>query len=112
MVTYDWFYCRRHFVDYFSSFLGAVESVAACFDPNQTSVGLPYNSQHLKENLSNSKFPCTICGKLFSSKSVVGRHVRIHTGEKPYKCEICGKRFNQRSSMKSHQVVHLKQMVG
>ena len=94
------------FTDYFSSVLGAVEAVAACFVQNQTSV-----SEYSKQYASVSKFPCTICGKLFWSKADVRRHMVVHTGEKPYKCDLCGKRFNQKAHLKCHQVVHYKQMV-
>ena len=104
---------RNHFFTTSSSFLGVVEALATSFGQNQRSPGLPYISQHSKEYLSASTFPCSVCGKLFGTKTLVRRHLRIHTGEKPYECQICGKRFNQKSSVKSHQFVHFKkQMVG
>ena len=54
------------------------------------------------------KFPCSICGKLFPSKSSLGIHMNIHTGAKPWECDQCGKKFSQKSNLRSHKVTHYR----
>uniref|UniRef100_A0ABM5FG87 Zinc finger and SCAN domain-containing protein 31-like n=1 Tax=Pogona vitticeps TaxID=103695 RepID=A0ABM5FG87_9SAUR len=52
------------------------------------------------------KHACPICGKAFTRKSSLNRHLIIHAGEKPYKCSHCGKGFNRKTYLLAHEVGH------
>lgn len=51
---------------------------------------------------------CDVCGKVYSSKFSLERHVRCHTGERPYQCEVCEFTTSYREHMQRHMTsVHL-----
>ncbi|KFO94908.1 Neurotrophin receptor-interacting factor, partial [Calypte anna] len=46
---------------------------------------------------------CPNCGKGFTEKSNLTRHLRIHSGECSYKCPEYGKSFRQSFHLLRHQ---------
>ncbi|XP_011875342.1 PREDICTED: zinc finger protein 135-like isoform X2 [Vollenhovia emeryi] len=51
-------------------------------------------------------FECDSCKKVFTTKSVLERHIFTHTQERQYDCKVCDKRFKQAGHVKSHMLVH------
>ncbi|KAJ8342558.1 hypothetical protein SKAU_G00324860 [Synaphobranchus kaupii] len=50
---------------------------------------------------------CPICGKVFSCRSNMNKHLLTH-GDKKYTCEICGRRFFRVDVLRDHIHVHFK----
>ena len=57
------------------------------------------------------RYPCSICGKLFSQKSDVRRHQVVHTGQK-FACSFCNKQFSQKHGRNLHEKAHRIEAAG
>ncbi|XP_045765622.1 zinc finger and SCAN domain-containing protein 12-like isoform X2 [Maniola jurtina] len=54
----------------------------------------------------NERPRCPECGREFSTRAVLKRHLRTHTGERPFRCASCGLSFTQREVLTRHALVH------
>ncbi|KAM4642592.1 uncharacterized protein O3C94_016887 [Discoglossus pictus] len=60
----------------------------------------------LKQPPRERAFPCSDCGKCFTSNVNLVTHKRVHTGEKPFACSDCGKCFSKSSNLNTHKRTH------
>ncbi|GFT54339.1 hypothetical protein NPIL_555371 [Nephila pilipes] len=51
-------------------------------------------------------FQCIECNKSYPFKSLLQRHMVVHTGEKPYSCHICLSCFKYQGALYNHLRVH------
>ncbi|XP_063824479.1 zinc finger protein 200-like [Ostrinia nubilalis] len=63
-------------------------------------------SKTSKEKGTKGDTTCRVCAKRFTSRSVLARHARVHSGARPHACATCGRRFAQRAVLKRHELVH------
>lgn len=51
---------------------------------------------------NETQFLCSFCSKVFRCKSLLARHLRVHTGERPYRCSVCNRSFTRTTHLDRH----------
>lgn len=62
--------------------------------------------RHLFTHKRQHAYTCPDCGKTFSQKGHLVVHLRTHTGEKPFKCSSCTAAFKQKVTLDRHILRH------
>ncbi|XP_028281842.1 zinc finger protein 616-like [Parambassis ranga] len=65
------------------------------------------SSLTLHKKLHQNELACAACGVQLHSNSQLDAHM-MKCGEKPHRCPTCGRRFSRRGHLKRHMAVHTK----
>ncbi|XP_072280812.1 uncharacterized protein [Pyxicephalus adspersus] len=76
-----------------------------CPDPSHTEQASPDNIVNMAQK-GSKMFPCSICGKWFTTYGGLLMHQRLHTGVKPFSCSFCSKSFTQKGILVNHEKIH------
>ncbi|XP_053172041.1 zinc finger protein 502-like isoform X1 [Scomber japonicus] len=86
--------------------LGAHRGNNLCYICGKTFTTRTHLKRHMLVHTGLKPHCCKICGRRFGRGECLRVHMRIHTVEKPYSCEVCGREFRQRGNMICHIRTH------
>ncbi|XP_077440375.1 uncharacterized protein LOC144062652 [Vanacampus margaritifer] len=61
---------------------------------------------HVKMHATEKEFSCSECGKRFTRNQQLTKHMKVHTGEKTFPCSVCGKTFAYKGNLSVHMRIH------
>ena len=72
-------------------------------------VSLPETSSKAETSLSEKAFGCGDCGKTFATKHGLTLHFRKHTKDVPFECDVCGRHYSKKACLMKHIMVHFNE---
>ena len=65
--------------------------------------------KRLTEISEDKKYPCSMCGKAFTTSYNLSNHEVVHTKIKNHECPQCGRKFGTKSILYNHEKTHNKE---
>ncbi|CAK9299446.1 unnamed protein product [Gordionus sp. m RMFG-2023] len=66
-------------------------------------------NRHLRIHNGFKPFKCQLCLRAFTRSDHLTTHFRTHTGEKPFQCEMCKRKFARSDERNRHIKIHIKE---
>ncbi|XP_069465748.1 zinc finger and BTB domain-containing protein 6 [Ambystoma mexicanum] len=73
-----------------------------CLECGKTFTQKKNLNRHIRGHMGIRPFQCVVCMKTFTAKSTLQDHMNIHSGDRPYKCSCCDMDFKHKSALKKH----------
>lgn len=73
-----------------------------CLECGKTFTQKKNLNRHIRGHMGIRPFQCAVCMKTFTAKSTLQDHMNIHSGDRPYKCNCCDMDFKHKSALKKH----------
>ena len=88
-----------------------VEELKEVEEKVDAKAGLELKSIVVEEATPSKGIFCSTCDKTFTSKKILKRHSKIHSGEKSHPCpnQNCKKSFTRKDHLMNHMVKHTKE---
>lgn len=64
------------------------------------------NGSELEIHFKDHNYKCSMCGKVFLTKSARKKHNQVHIEQRCYKCNLCGQEFLYERFLLAHLTVH------
>lgn len=64
-------------------------------------------NKHLRSHTGEQPYQCPVCQRKFTHTSNLARHVRVHSGDKPFHCDRCNRDFSRKDKLLLHQKTKL-----
>ncbi|CAG4959122.1 unnamed protein product [Colias eurytheme] len=66
-----------------------------------------YLHKHMNTHTGVKQYACTYCDFRANQKTALTIHIRKHTGERPYSCDVCPQKCTSSSNLRVHKQKHL-----
>ncbi|XP_072320029.1 uncharacterized protein [Eucyclogobius newberryi] len=77
-----------------------------CSECGKTFTDKLYLKRHMVRHTGRRPFQCSVCKKRFTQNAHLRKHMRCHTGEKPFNCPVCDAPFSLKQNLHRHMTSH------
>lgn len=77
-----------------------------CSECGKTFTDKLYLKRHMIRHTGRRPFTCSVCKKSFTQNAHLRKHMRCHTGEKPFICPMCDATFSLKQNLHRHMTSH------